>query len=62
MKTEIKTSVFEVKKDNKWVKVRATSIKALHAWTLLNNIPDWRMCGMMSRKELQESQTLEIVA
>ena len=56
------TKVFEIKVNSKWSKVRATSIKALSDWTKLNNVQDWRMCGMMSRREIVESQSLEVVA
>ncbi len=54
--------VFEIKIGRTWKKVRATSINALSAWSKENNVNDWRMVGMMSRKELKESQNLKLVA
>ena len=61
--TKIKTNVYEVKIGKKWFKVRATSMKALSDWTKIkeNNVSDWRCAGMMSRSEIIDSQTLEIV-
>ena len=57
----ISSSVFEIKINRKWSKVRATSIKALSSWADENNVSDWRMVGMMSRSEIIESQKLLIV-
>lgn len=57
----IKSTVYEIKSKGKWSKVRATSMKALSDWAKENNVSDWRMVGMMSRAELQESQNLEVV-
>ena len=57
-----KTAVFEIKIGRKWEMVRATSIKSLHNWCKEKNIKDWRMVGMMSRIELEESQKLRVVA
>ena len=62
MTTEIKTKVFEVKINNRWEKVRATSWKAINEY--VNNEPkatDWRMVGMMSRIEMIEIQYLKVV-
>ena len=60
--TEIKSSVYEIKINRKWSKVRATSIKSLSDWSKENNVSDWRMVGMMSKAEIKESQTLKVVA
>lgn len=46
------TSVFEIKVNRKWSKVRATSIKNLASWCKDNDIKQWRMCDMMSIAEL----------
>lgn len=35
---------------------------ALNNWCNTMNIKQWRMCGMMSISELQESQLLIVVA
>ena len=60
---KIKTNVYEVKIGKKWFKVRATSMKALSDWSKIkeNNVSDWCFVGMMSRSEILESQSLEIV-
>ncbi|NMB83296.1 MAG: hypothetical protein GYA14_15920 [Ignavibacteria bacterium] len=60
--TEIKSSVYEIKINRKWSRVRATSTKALSDWAKNNNVSDWRMVGMMSNAELKESQCLKVVA
>ena len=60
--TEIKSSVYEIKINRKWSKVRATSMQALNNWCKENNVSDWRMVGMMSISETKESQSLKIVA
>ena len=60
--TEIKSSVYEVKINRKWSRVRATSMKALNDWAKNNNVTDWRMVGMMSISETKESQGLKVVA
>ena len=62
MKREIKSSVYEIKINRKWSRVRATSIAALSNWAKENNVSDWRMVGMMSILETKESQSLKIVA
>ena len=49
--TEIKSSVYEIKINRKWLKVRATSMIALNNWAKENNVSDWRMVGMMSISE-----------
>ena len=54
--------VYEIKINRKWSRVRATSILALNKWAKENNVSDWRMLGMMSRAELEESKLLKIVA
>ena len=59
---EIKSSVYEIKINRKWYKVRATSMKALSDWAKENNVSDWRMVGMMSNSEIKESQSLKVVA
>lgn len=59
---EIKSSVYEIKINRKWSKVRATNMKALSEWAKQNNVSDWRMVGMMSTSEIIESQKLQIVA
>jgi hypothetical protein len=59
---EIKSSVYEVKINRKWSKVRATSMMALSNWAKENNVADWRMVGMMSISETKESQLLKVVA
>lgn len=59
---EIKSSVYEIKINRKWSKVRATSIKALNDWAKENKVSDWRMVGMMSRIEILESKKLQLVA
>ena len=60
--TKIKSGVYEVKINRKWLKVRATSINALSDWAKNNNVTDWRMVGMMSISETKESQGLKVVA
>lgn len=60
--TEIKSSVYEIKINRKWSKVRATNMKALSDWAKENNISDWRMVGMMSNAEIKESKLLKVVA
>lgn len=62
MKTEIKSSVYEIKINRKWTKVRATSMLALINWAKENNVADCRMVGMMSIAETKESQLLKVVA
>jgi hypothetical protein len=59
---EIKSSVYEVKINRKWSKVRATSMIALSNWAKENNVSDWRMVGIMSISETKESQLLKVVA
>jgi len=59
---QITSSVYEVKMNRKWVKVRATSMLALDNWAKENNVTEWRMVGMMSIAEMQESQSLKVVA
>ena len=59
---EIKSSVYEIKINRKWSKVRATNMKALSDWAKQNNVSDWRMVGMMSTSEIIESQKLQVVA
>jgi hypothetical protein len=56
------TQVYEIKIGRKWNKVRATSMAALNAYCKENNIPDWRMVGMMSRAEIKESESFKVVA
>ena len=58
----IKSNVHEVKSNGKWSKVRATSMIALSNWAKENSIQDFRSVGMMSRAEIAESQSLNIVA
>jgi len=55
------TAVYEIKQGRKWLKVRVTSMKSLSGWAKQNNVSDWRMCGMMSRAELEQSKSIEIV-
>jgi hypothetical protein len=59
---EIKSSVYEIKINRKWSRVRATSMKALSDWAKENNVSDWRMVGMMSISETKESQSLKLIA
>lgn len=59
---EITSSVYEIKINRKWSKVRATSMLALNNWAKENNISSWRMVGMMSIDETRESQLLQVVA
>lgn len=59
---EIKSSVYEIKINRKWSKVRATSMAALNNWAKENNVSDWRMVGMMSTAEIKESKSLKVVA
>lgn len=57
--------VYDVKIKGKrnWKRVRATSMKALSDYTKKRpEITDWRMVGIMSRLEMIESKTTEIVA
>lgn len=58
---KIRTNIYEIKIGRTWTKVRATNMRALSDWADKNNVSDWRVAGMMSRKELEESQTLKIV-
>jgi hypothetical protein len=57
-----KTNIYEVKINRKWSKVRATSMIALNKWCETMGIKEWRMCGMISITELQESKELIVVA
>ena len=58
----MKTQVYEIKKGNYWEMVRATSMKAINDFCKDNNdVTDWRLCGMMSRRDLQLSKNLIIV-
>jgi len=59
---EIKSSVYEIKANRKWSKIRATNMLALSNWAKLNNVTDWRMVGMMSISETKESYSLKVVA
>jgi len=59
---EIKSSVYEIKINRNWSKVRATNMMALSNWAKENNVADWRMVGMMSIAETKESQSLKVVA
>ena len=59
---QTQSSVYEIKINRKWSKVRATSMKALSDWAKENNVSDWRMVGMMSISEIKESQSLKVVA
>lgn len=57
------TQVYEIKINKNWIKVRATSMKALSDCTKTDvNIKDWRMVGMMSSSEIIESKNLEVIA
>jgi hypothetical protein len=60
--TTTKTGIYEVKKSGKWVMVRATSIAALDQWCTSVGIIKWRMVGMLSIAQMQESKSLEVVA
>ena len=55
------SSVYEIKINRKWSKVRATSMKSLSDWAKENNVSDWRMVGMMSISEIKESQSFKVV-
>jgi len=56
-----KTQVYELKVKGVWVKVRARGIAALSRYAKENKIKDWRMVGMMSRREMLASKTLPII-
>ena len=56
------TKRFEVKIGRTWKQVRATSIAALSAWAKDNGATDWRMLGMASRAEIDQSLTWDVVA
>lgn len=58
----IKSNVYEVKQNGKWSKARATSMIALSNWAKQNSVSDFRSVGMMSRAEIAESQSLNVVA
>ena len=58
----ITSSVYEIKINGKWAKVRATSMMALNTYCESLGIKAWRMVGMMSIAEMRESQSLEVVA
>jgi hypothetical protein len=58
----IKSNVYEVKVNRNWTKVRATSMIALSQWCKENSIQDFRSVGMMSRAEIAESQSFNVVA
>ena len=59
----METQVYEIKINKNWIKVRATSMKALSDYTKTDvNIKDWRMVGMMSSSEIIESKNLEVIA
>ena len=56
------TQVYEIKIKRNWIKVRATSMKAISDYSKQKEeVKDWRMAGMMSRSEMIESTNLEIV-
>ena len=55
-------AVYEIKKGNRWIMVRATSMKALDTYCKNNGYSFWRMCSMMSRVETVASKSLKIVA
>jgi hypothetical protein len=55
------TKRFEVKIGRNWKQVRATSMAALSAWAKDNGVSDWRMLGMASRYEIEQSLTWEVV-
>jgi hypothetical protein len=55
------TNVYEIKRNGKWSKVRATGMMALNNWAKENNVSDWRCVGMMSIAENLASRNLEIV-
>lgn len=56
------TQVYEIKIKRNWIKVRATSMKAISDYLKQNEeVKDWRMVGMMSRIETLESKNLELV-
>ena len=59
---DMTTQVYEIKIGRKWNKVRATSMKALNAYCKENNISDWRVVGMMSIAEMEESKSLKVIA
>jgi hypothetical protein len=56
------TKRFEVKIAGTWKQVRATSISALSAWAKENGVSNWRMLGMASRAEIDQSLTWDVVA
>jgi hypothetical protein len=60
--TENNYSVFDVKINRRWKRVRATSIMALAKWAESNGNLNWVMVGMMSRAEIILSKNLEMVA
>jgi hypothetical protein len=55
------TKRFEVKIGRNWKQVRATSMSALSTWAKENGVSDWRMLGMASRSEIEQSLTWEVV-
>ncbi len=55
------TTVYEIKTNNGWEKVRATNFSALAEYCKNKNIIDFRFVGMMSRKEIEESKSLKVV-
>jgi hypothetical protein len=55
------TKRFEVKIGRNWKQVRATSMAALSTWAKENGVSDWRMLGMASRSEIEQSLTWEVV-
>ena len=59
---KITTTVYEIKVNKTWKKVRATNFANLLVWMRENNIKDYRFVGMMSNAEIKESKSLNVVA
>lgn len=62
MTTTTRTNVYEIKINRKWSKVRATSMMALDTYCQSIGIKEWRVVGMMSIAEMNESKNLTVVA
>ena len=52
---------YEIKINRKWIRVTASSMKALSDYCKSINANDWRMLGMQSRAETLENKSLLFV-
>lgn len=53
---QIDMKFFEIKNGKNWELVQASSMMAINKFCKNNGYTDWRMCGMMSRTELENNK------